>query len=109
MGARYIGTNFGDDQNTFLNSATTLFDAVIDYDLGKFDRKFVGNLVRVNATNLFDKHYSRPFKSGYCYTAERRQVSAAELSLVAVVSDFPLSLPCACATAPALPRNLING
>lgn len=73
LGARYIGTNFGDDQNTFLNSATTLFDAVIDYDLGKFDRKFVGTYMRVNATNLFDKHYTT-CQSGYCYAAERRQV-----------------------------------
>ncbi len=73
LGARYIGTNYGDDQNTFLNSATTLFDAVIDYDLGKFDRKFVGTYMRVNATNLFDKHYTT-CQSGYCYAGERRQV-----------------------------------
>ncbi|MGY3484885.1 outer membrane receptor protein involved in Fe transport [Bradyrhizobium sp. USDA 4011] len=37
LGVRYIGTNFGNDQNT----ARTLFDAVIDYDLGKLDRRFL--------------------------------------------------------------------
>ncbi|MGF6308104.1 iron complex outermembrane receptor protein [Bradyrhizobium sp. i1.8.4] len=73
LGVRYIGTNFGNDQNTFQNAATTLFDAVIDYDLGKLDRRFLGATVRVNATNLFDTHY-QTCQSGYCYAGERRQV-----------------------------------
>ena len=73
LGARYIGANFGDDQNTFENAATTLFDAVIDYDVGKLDRRFQGAYMRVNATNLFDKRY-QTCQSGYCYAGERRQV-----------------------------------
>nr|WP_233475494.1 TonB-dependent siderophore receptor [Bradyrhizobium brasilense] len=73
LGVRYIGTNFGNDQNTFQNAATTLFDAVIDYDLGKLDRRFLGATMRVNATNLFDTHY-QTCQSGYCYAGERRQV-----------------------------------
>jgi iron complex outermembrane receptor protein len=73
LGMRYIGANFGDDQNTFENAAVTLFDAVIDYDLGKFDRSFRGAYMRVNATNLFDKQYAT-CQSGYCYAGERRQV-----------------------------------
>jgi iron complex outermembrane receptor protein len=73
LGMRYIGANFGDDQNTFENAATTLFDAVIDYDLGKLDRSFQGAYMRVNATNLFDKQYAT-CQSGYCYAGERRQV-----------------------------------
>ncbi|WP_245313963.1 TonB-dependent receptor [Bradyrhizobium elkanii] len=52
---------------------TTLFDAVIDYDLGKLDRRFLGATMRVNATNLFDTHY-QTCQSGYCYAGERRQV-----------------------------------
>ncbi|WFU57383.1 TonB-dependent siderophore receptor [Bradyrhizobium pachyrhizi] len=73
LGVRYIGTNFGNDQNTFQNAATTLFDAVIDYDLGRLDRRFLGATMRVNATNLFDTHY-QTCQSGYCYAGERRQV-----------------------------------
>nr|WP_228748261.1 TonB-dependent siderophore receptor [Bradyrhizobium sp. BR 10289] len=73
LGVRYIGANFGDDQNTFENAAKTLFDAVIDYDLGKLDRSFRGAYMRLNATNLFDKQYTT-CQSGYCYAGERRQV-----------------------------------
>jgi len=73
LGVRYIGANFGDDQNTFENAAKTLFDAVIDYDLGKLDRSFRGAYMRVNATNLFDTQYAT-CQSGYCYAGERRQV-----------------------------------
>ncbi|WP_349643085.1 TonB-dependent siderophore receptor [Bradyrhizobium japonicum] len=73
LGARYIGANFGDDQNTFENAAKTLFDAVIDYDVGKLDRRFQGAYMRVNATNLFDKQY-QTCQAGYCYAGERRQV-----------------------------------
>jgi iron complex outermembrane receptor protein len=73
LGVRYIGANFGNDQNTFENPAVTLFDAVIDYDLGKLDRNFRGAYMRVNATNLFDKQYDT-CQSGYCYASARRQV-----------------------------------
>ena len=73
LGVRYIGTNFGNDQNTFQNAARTLFDAVIDYDLGKLDRRLLGATARLNATNLFDTHY-QTCQSGYCYAGERRQV-----------------------------------
>ncbi|EJN07285.1 TonB-dependent siderophore receptor [Bradyrhizobium sp. YR681] len=73
LGVRYIGANFGNDQNTFENAAKTLFDAVIDYDLGKLDRNFQGAYMRVNATNLFDEKYDT-CQSGYCYAGERRQV-----------------------------------
>ncbi|HEV2160431.1 TonB-dependent siderophore receptor [Bradyrhizobium sp.] len=73
LGVRYIGANFGNDQNTFENAAQTLFDAVIDYDLGKLDRSFRGAYMRVNATNLFDRQYAT-CQAGYCYAGERRQV-----------------------------------
>ncbi|WP_349629540.1 TonB-dependent siderophore receptor [Bradyrhizobium manausense] len=73
LGARYIGASFGDDQNTFENSALTLVDAMVDYDVGKFDRRFSGAYLRVNARNLFDKHY-QACQSGFCYAGERRQV-----------------------------------
>lgn len=46
---------------------------MIDYDLGKLDRRFLGATMRVNATNLFDTHY-QTCQSGYCYAGERRQV-----------------------------------
>ncbi|MGY8706551.1 TonB-dependent siderophore receptor [Bradyrhizobium sp. 18BD] len=73
LGVRYIGANFGNDQNTFENAAQTLFDAVIDYDLGKLDRSFRSAYMRVNATNLFDRQYAT-CQAGYCYAGERRQV-----------------------------------
>ncbi|WP_194461717.1 hypothetical protein [Bradyrhizobium sp. CCBAU 53421] len=31
--------------------------SVIDYDLGKLDRRLLGATARVNATNLFDTRY----------------------------------------------------
>jgi hypothetical protein len=71
LGARYIGASFGDDQNTFENSGSTLVDAMVDYDMGKLDRRFSGPYLRVNARNLFDKHY-QSCQSGFCYAGERR-------------------------------------
>ncbi|WP_235999942.1 hypothetical protein [Bradyrhizobium uaiense] len=46
---------------------------MIDYDLGKLDRRLLGATARVNATNLFDTHFPTR-QSGYCYAGERRQV-----------------------------------
>jgi iron complex outermembrane receptor protein len=80
LGVRYIGANFGNDQYTFENAATTLFDAVIDYDLGKLDRRFRGAYARVNATNLFDKIYvsecTVQLLDNACVYGLRRQVLA---------------------------------
>jgi iron complex outermembrane receptor protein len=73
MGVRYIGSSYGDDQNTFKNSPVTFVDGVVDYDFAQLNPRLKGMKMQVNATNLFDaRHIS--CQAGYCYQDERRQV-----------------------------------
>ena len=72
-GVRFVGESYGDDQNTFRNTASTLFDAVVDYDAGQLDRSLAGLHAQVNANNLFDR-FVVSCQTGYCYRGEPRQV-----------------------------------
>ena len=72
-GVRYIGSSFGDDQNTFRNADVALVDAVADYDLGQADPRFQGLRLQINATNLLDTRY-QACQSGYCGIGEGQQV-----------------------------------
>ncbi|GLR83547.1 TonB-dependent siderophore receptor [Bradyrhizobium iriomotense] len=65
-GARYMSWSYGDDQNTFKNSAVTLFDAALKYDLGQAAKELKGLQFQVNAKNLFNLHYTT-CQVGYCY------------------------------------------
>jgi iron complex outermembrane receptor protein len=72
-GIRFIGSSYGDDQNTFKNRAATLFDAVLDYDAGQLDKTLAGLHAQINATNLFDRRVVA-CQSGYCYLDKPREV-----------------------------------
>ncbi|MBS0270017.1 MAG: TonB-dependent siderophore receptor [Proteobacteria bacterium] len=73
LGVRYIGSSFGDDENTFKNSGHTLFDAALHYDLAKFDPRFAGARLQINANNVFDTR-DDVCSSNYCYLDQGRTV-----------------------------------
>jgi iron complex outermembrane receptor protein len=74
-GARYTGTSFGDDLNSFKNSDFLIFDAVAKVDLGRLNPRLTGVALQVNARNLLDKTI-KTCELGYCYRDEGRQVIA---------------------------------
>jgi len=74
-GTRLIGTSYGDDQNTIVNSARVLIDASLRYDLAALDPKLKGTSLQVNATNVFDRR-DTTCTSGYCYLDPGRTVIA---------------------------------
>ena len=57
IGVRYVGSTFGDDDNTFKVPSYTLVDAAVQYNLGRISDSLSGLDVAVNATNLLDKDY----------------------------------------------------
>lgn len=70
FGVRYQGKTFGNDANTLVNDALTMYDAAIHYEKGNWRYS-------VNATNLFDKQYttcSGTASLGVCYVGLRQQV-----------------------------------
>lgn len=69
-GARYTGSNYGDDMNTVKNEDYTLIDAAVHYDFGG---DMDGVRLALNARNLTDKRYIN-CQSGYCYRGEARSV-----------------------------------
>ncbi|PWC28621.1 TonB-dependent siderophore receptor [Teichococcus aestuarii] len=56
-GARYVGSTYGNDTNTFKVDAVTLFDAALRYDLGARFERAKGLEFAVNAQNIADKDY----------------------------------------------------
>lgn len=75
FGMRFIGESYGNDQNTFINPQTTLFDAALHYDFGRLDPQLAGMRFQVNATNLFDRAYQTS-QAGFGYWGQRRTVIA---------------------------------
>ena len=72
-GVRYVSESYGDDINTFKNSARTFVDAALSFDFGARNPEIEGLMLQVNAKNLFDKH--KPVCSaGNCYKDEGRSV-----------------------------------
>ncbi len=57
VGARYIGTSWGDAQNTYKVPSVDLYDAMVSYDLGQVSHSLNGASVQVNVNNVFDKKY----------------------------------------------------
>lgn len=74
-GVRYLGSSFGDDENTFKNEAHALFDAAAHYDLAGISQAFAGTRLQINATNIFDKQ-DDVCSSNYCYLDQGRTVQA---------------------------------
>lgn len=74
-GVRYVGTTYGDWENTFKVSAFTLVDAAIHYD---FRDDLKGMRLSLNASNLLDKTYVASCEAeSYCIYGLRRVVTAA--------------------------------
>jgi iron complex outermembrane receptor protein len=72
-GARFLGSSFGNDQNTTRNSARVLFDAAAHYDFAAIDKKYEGLRLQVNATNVFDRR-DAVCSAGFCYRDQGRAV-----------------------------------
>ena len=72
-GVRYIGTSYGNDENTFKNAARTLFDAAGHYDLENWSPDLKGARLQVNVTNLFDTEKDT-CQSDYCYRDKGRTI-----------------------------------
>lgn len=75
FGMRFIGQSYGNDQNTFINNQTTLFDAALHYDFGMLDPHLAGLRFQVNATNLFNRAYQTS-QAGFGYWGQLRTVIA---------------------------------
>lgn len=84
LGERYVQ---GADFYTSASQATaasrqhsasySLTDAFISSDLGQWTPALQGATLKLNAANLFDKHYlSGCFSAQYCYFGDRRQLTA---------------------------------
>ncbi|MDW9357962.1 TonB-dependent siderophore receptor [Sinorhizobium meliloti] len=72
-GARFVGSSYGNDQNTFKNSSRVLLDASVGYDFAAIDQKYEGLHLQVNATNLFDRREA-VCTAGYCHRDQGRTV-----------------------------------
>lgn len=69
-GARYTGSNYGDNDNRVKNEGYTLVDAGVHYDFGG---GLDGVRLAFNARNLADKRYIN-CQQGYCYRGEARSL-----------------------------------
>lgn len=56
-GVRYIGSRYGEDDNSYKLPSYTLVDAVLRYDLASLGDQWKGWKFALNASNLFDKEY----------------------------------------------------
>jgi iron complex outermembrane recepter protein len=56
-GVRYVGSSYGDRENTFKADSYTVVDALIKYDLAYMNASMKGLKVSLNAMNLLDKRY----------------------------------------------------
>ncbi|TPN45358.1 MULTISPECIES: TonB-dependent siderophore receptor [unclassified Mesorhizobium] len=74
-GVRVAGSSYGDDTNTFKNSARAFVDASLSYDFGTSNPKLEGVKLQVNAKNLFDSQKTI-CSAGYCYRDEGRSLFA---------------------------------
>ncbi|MER8571240.1 TonB-dependent siderophore receptor [Mesorhizobium sp. M1338] len=74
-GVRFAGSSYGDDTNTFKNSARAFVDASLSYDFGYRNPKLEGVKLQVNAKNLFDSQKTI-CSAGYCYRDEGRSLFA---------------------------------
>ncbi|WP_432759240.1 TonB-dependent siderophore receptor [Bordetella genomosp. 5] len=76
-GVRYLGSSYGDDVNSFKVPSVTLFDLMLDYDLGRASPALKGMQVALNVSNLFDKEYIAACSSGaWCWYGYERTVKA---------------------------------
>lgn len=72
-GLRFIGTSFGNDENTFKNDARTFVDLAAHYDLENLDAKFKGARLQLNVSNVADVEKDI-CQSDYCYRDKGRTI-----------------------------------
>lgn len=76
-GTRYVGSTYGDAQNSFKVDSYVLVDAMVSYELGKLDASLKGVELALNASNLFDKEYvAGCFSDLGCQYGQQRTVYA---------------------------------
>lgn len=76
-GVRYIGTSWGDNENTIEVPAYTLADLMFRVDLEYLNPTLKGLSLRLAANNLFDKTYvASCMNAQYCYWGDARNVTA---------------------------------
>ncbi len=74
-GARYLGSSYGNPENTFKAGSATVMDALVKYDLGRFGLD--GSSIAVNVNNLLDRKYvASCFAEQGCFWGAERQVVA---------------------------------
>lgn len=76
-GVRYTGSTYGDTANAWRTDGYTVFDAMVQYDLGVLSPTLKGASVALNVQNIGDKEYLTGCQSaGSCEFGERRTVLA---------------------------------
>ncbi|WP_449632638.1 ferrichrome porin FhuA [Rahnella aceris] len=75
LGSRYIGSTEGDNANSFKVKPYTIWNAVIQYDLGRVN--LPGSTIGLNVNNLFDKNYvAGCYATTACFYGAERQITA---------------------------------
>lgn len=76
-GVRYIGSSYGNETNTLKVPSVTLFDLMLDYDLGRASPALKGMQVALNVQNLFDKEYIASCSGdSWCWYGYQRSIKA---------------------------------
>lgn len=77
IGVRYMGSTFGDEENTFKVPAYTLADLTLRYDLARLGPQWKGLSASLTAKNVFDKYYvAACFAAVACNLGEGRNAVA---------------------------------
>lgn len=76
-GVRYIGSSYGNAENTLKVPDVTLFDLGLRYDLGMLRPELEGTQVSINVANLFDREYVASCWADHsCFYGTRRTITA---------------------------------
>lgn len=76
-GVRYIGSSYVNEANAYKVPSVTLFDLMLDYDLGRASPSLKGMQVALNVSNLFDKEYvASCLNESWCWFGYQRSVKA---------------------------------
>jgi iron complex outermembrane receptor protein len=76
-GVRYIGSSYGNAENTLKVPDVTLFDLGLRYDLGMLRPELEGTQISVNVSNLFDRRFVASCWDGNsCFYGIRRTITA---------------------------------
>lgn len=76
FGVRYIGSRYVTNANTAKIPDHVVFDAAMNYDLGKLSNEMRGATFALNVSNLFDKHFISDCTAAGCVYGVRRTVFA---------------------------------